>query len=376
MSRRTTPFFDVSRNYPSEFNFCRMKSKEQPSVQIFDALDHARFDLVRRIVASDPNCLFATKSVNSHIPPQSILDYALNNCRTWNALLEHCRRTGIALPHAEDLTFPRRLSSMKSIVVWLLLQPNVSLPKQTPLHTAVVCELTEAFEILLKRAPHLAASVDTRGRTPLHTVCAFAVYTSCDQVIRYISQLHAAGADFNACDRDGKTPLRSLLSALNESEPVYGLVRRRRSGNNLSSMVPVLDELLACGADIYHNDAKGSTAIELALISGLDYIVLAQRANLLRDRICRSPSARNYASAAAHVSGNMACLSDDLLFKIFTYLSPKQVITGVGVTCVGLRRIAVSDELWRHLETARCLALLRSSLRRNLANSNSGPTQP
>lgn len=340
-------------------------------MQIFDALDHARFDVVRRIVASDPSSLSATKSVNPHVAPENVLDYALNNCRTWSALLEHCRRTGIALPHAEDLTFPRRLSSMKAIVAWLLLQPTVSLPKRTPLHTVVICELTEAFDILLKRAPHLAASVDARGRTPLHTVCSLATYISSDQATRYISQLHAAGADFNACDNDGKTPLHALLAALNDSEPMYGLVRRRRSGNNLSSVVPVVDEMLACGADIYHKDTKRTTAIEFALLSGLDYIVLAQRANLLRERICRAPSARNYASGAAHVSGNMACLSDDILFKIFTYLSPKQVITGVGVTCVGLRRIAVSDDLWRHLETSRCLALLRSGLRQKLANDNS-----
>ncbi|CAN8073857.1 unnamed protein product [Agarophyton chilense] len=355
MSHRTAPVFDTSTNY--------RRPRTEKSFQIFDALDHARFDHVRRLAATNPACLQATKRVSADVPPQSVVDYALSNCRTWNALLEHCRRTGIALPHAEDLTFPRRLASMKSIIVWLLAQPSVALPVLAPLHTAVLCELTDAFHILLQRAPHLARSVDARGKTPLHLVCALAVYTSSDSALRFVRLLHASAADFNARDADGKTPLHNLVAALSHSQPAYGLVRRRRAGNTLAAVVPLLDELLACGADIHYHDLDGASVMEHALHSGLDYLVIAQRASILRHRMCASPSALKWRHRPAHVTGIWSCLSEELVCKIFLHLSPKHVATGIGATCSALRKIALSEPLWRHLDTSRCLFKLRARLR-------------
>lgn len=364
MSHRTSRVFDVSYGYSSYMK--SVKTGEQRNVQLFDALDHARFDHVRRNVAVNANCLFAKKSINTDSSPQNVLDYALHNCHTWNGLLEHCRRTGIALPHAEDFTFPRRLASMKLIIVWLLLQPNIPLPTQTPLHITILCNFDKALELLLRRAPYLVSSVDGGGKTPIHVVCSLAVYAPCENAIRFVRLLHKAGANFNAKDADGKTPLHNLVSALNDPVPAYGLVRRRRYSQTLSAVVPLVDALLASGASVYEKDSKGCSVIDFALVSGLDYIVFVKRANALRDRICGSPSAKKWKDEQVHIPRLWSFLPEEVMYKIFTHLSPKEVITGIGATCTGLRYIAVSKGLWRHLETSRCLATVRGQLQRRV----------
>lgn len=254
---------------------------------------------------------------------------------------------------------------MSLILVWLLSVPGVPAPRRAPLHTAVSCKFDAVCAALLERHPHLASSTDARGKTPLHVACAMPSQMLPAHAVRYIRMLVKAGADVNARDLEGRTPMYDLVAALNVSTPAYGLVRRRRQMRSLVSVMPTVNELLVCGADVYAEDTQGNSPMDVALSSGVDYLVLTLRANWVYEQICESEYARRVACGEGsdrQVKGMWGTLPDDVVMKILRFLSPKDVVTGIGATCHALRRIAVSKHLWSYYTTNYSMAVVRESL--------------
>lgn len=63
------------------------------------------------------------------------------------------------------------------------------------------------------------------------------------------------------------------------------------------------------------------------------------------------------------VAGLWGLLPDEVVLRIFAFLSPKDVVRGVGATCHALRRIAVSRDLWVSYTSVSCLNAVRTCLR-------------
>lgn len=390
MSRRTAPAFSDTLRWNS-FNSARRHShghsflpmrrdtahlKQSPHAltsSLFEALDQARFDQVRRAISTSPDALLATSTprtafaVATSSESLSVLDYALNNCRTWLALIQHCQRTGIATSsNMGDFTFRERLSSMSLILVWLLSVPGVPPPNHTPLHTAVSCKFDAVCTALLNKHPSLATSTDARGKTPLHIACGMSSQMSPTHTVAYIRMLIRMGADINATDVEGRTPLHDLVTSLNVAAPAYGLVRRRRLMTSLSSVLPTLNEMLTNGADLHAPDSKGDSAMDVALACGVDYLVMAMRADWVYGRICETEYAKGACQddRVRSVRGMWGTLPEDVVLRILRFLSPKDVVSGIGATCHGLRRVAVSKHLWVRYTTDYSMAAIRESLRR------------
>lgn len=385
MSHRTIPVFDDNtlvysfsarrhslghaREHRSDAHRLSTVPKDSPTL-LFEALDHARFDQVRRAVQANPACLRSqAPHPTSRNRPLSPIAYALANCQTWTALLLHCRRTGIAVPNACDLTFRERLSAMNVILVWLIARPDIRIPSTAPLHLTLACRLDGAASRLLSRAPWLARSRDSRGKTPLHIVAGLQAGLQSSEAVGMIHSLVAAGADVRVGDWDGATPLHDLVRATGTPTSAHGLTRRRRRGAGcaaaLGAVTPVVDALLAEGARLDAKDGMGLTPLDVAFDTGLDYVGLMRRADLLRDRLCGSEVTARWREKRTNVSGMWGGLPDDVIVRIMSLLSPRDVVTGIGATCTGLRRVTVCDFLWSHLETGRCLEVLRLSVARD-----------
>lgn len=381
MSRRTAPFFDWN-NYSSTRRHSHgtahtpPKTSEHACHKLFEALDQARFGQVRRAVAANPVCLQGTslpRTPASELVPLTPVDYALHNCSTWVALLEHCRRTGISFSKAGDLTLRERLTAMNLIISWLLSQPDVVPPTRNPLQVALLCNFHTVAGKLLQNDPSMARSVDGRGKTPLHVCCLISNRFSQSQSTDMIRLLMRAGADVNAMDSEGRTPLHDLVSSLAQSTPAYGLVRRRRQRHSaLASSVNVVDELIFSGADLYAEDNRGITPMNEALSSGIDYLVFAERANRLHDYMCDSSFGKQSSQDYSGITGLFGLLPFDAVIHVLHNLSPRDIATGISATCVGLRRMAVSKHLWNHMKMEECLSSVREGVLRT--SFESAPT--
>lgn len=272
-----------------------------------------------------------------------------------------------------DFTFRERLSSMSLILVWLLSVPGVPPPKNSPLHTAISCKFDAVCAALLKKYPVLATSTDARGKTPLHIACGMSSQMSPAHTAAYIRLLIAVGADVNAADVERRTPLHDLVASLNVAAPAYGLVRRRRLLTSLSSVLPTLNEMLINGADMYLRDASGDSAMDVALAGGTDYLVMAIRANWLYERICESEYAARVSAdqGSGRIAGLWGTLPEEVVMKILRKLSPKDAVGGIGATCHGLRRIAMSKHVWFRYTTNYSMAVIRESLRKRTEREES-----
>lgn len=380
MSRRTLPVYSEfssylflnHRRHLGEGNYHCMASRSEDGTStvkdsssiLFEGLDEGRFDKVRRAIAQDRSCLMTTARHRNHSEQElNVISYALANCRIWNDLAAHCRRTGTGIAQVGDLTFNERQSAMNVILRWLLNFPEVEISQGTPLLTALLCHLDDIPLLLLKRAPHLACVADARGKTPLHVVCTLPSGMSPLVAVKYIRLLTNLGADVSTQDMDGSTPLHEVLHAICQPVAPYGLVRRRGTSLKLESVMPVIDILLAHGASLTTVDGTGANVMNIALCSGLEFIKLIERATKLRERLCGSNISRRWRACRRPISGLWGQLPDDVVIKILSFLSPYDVFSGIGATCTGLRAISTTEYLWSYLELAHCLENLRNSFK-------------
>lgn len=362
MSHRTTPVFELPIR--SIRNVAPPQPPKDATLQLFDALDNARFDQVRRAVAAYPACLSADKPPSSTQVSLNVLDYALSNAHTWTALLDHCRRT--ASPQPGTLPLRDRLTATTLILTWLLRRSDAPSPTETTLHSAISCRFNTVAIQLITSYPTLARSVDARSKTPLHVICGLAplalTQAAPTEAVCLIRHLMLAGALVNARDADLRTPLHDLISSLAVATPLYGL-RHRRYGRTLTSVIPIIDELLLHGASLHAVDKTGQSVLHAALQANVHHMVLLQRAVVLRNRLCASGRGTerdddDYDMKCC-TQGLWGCLPFDIVVRIMGFLSPWDVIMGIGATCKGLRAVAVSKLLWRHLEMPQCLMAIR-----------------
>lgn len=374
MSRRTAPLypntsprlttFTSSRRYPHGHSLLPLhlpsphtpaKPNNSPLPSIFDALDNARFDQLRRAVITNPASLSSLSSPRNALASVSnngnamlnVVDYALNNCKTWMALLQHCHRTGIAVPHLGELTFRERLAAMDIMIVWMLDQDGVPLPREAPLHTAVQCELDGVVQRLVAmEGGRWARVVDGRGKSALHVVAGLVQRMPGERGVRYVSSLCRGGGEANATDMEGRTAMHELVGGVGGRVNLYGLVRRRAGIRGLAGVEAVVEELLKWGGDLYHRDRRGVSAIEMAVAKGLGYGVLVDRSNWIFENVVggrwrAGSSDGNYASM-----GMWRWLPEEVVWRIVGFLSPRDAVCGLGATCVGLRRTVVAKHAW------------------------------
>lgn len=402
MSRRTAPVFGERQNTflsPHRHGYgygylvrpdergstaksAEARREKDASTRLFEALDEPRFDEVRRAVSDDRACLQTTQRYRaSNSRPLSPIRYALANCEAWQALSAHCVRTGIVLAPLGGRTFRERISAMNAIIAWLLQQPEVEIPEGKPLHLALACGLDLAAAVMCRRAPWLACTKDSRGKTVVHVVCGLPDGIKAEDAARIICNLAHYGADCVAPDIEGATPLHDLIRVSAKPVSSHGLIRRRRYANGLEHVRPIINALLAHGARLDVYDNSGRCPVDLALHVGLDYVDLIQRAASLRERLVRNGHTfeeyddnksftkgddwmcnKESILRRSRSTGAWGILPDDVVLKIMSYLTPCDIVKGIAGTCQSLRRIAANDVLWNHLEVTHCLDVVRESV--------------
>lgn len=356
---------------------------------LFDGLDEARFDQVRRAVNNDRNCLLGMRHDATHSQLYSPIQYALANCERWQALAAHCIRTGLPVATVEGRSFRERLYSMNVIVAWLLQQPEISIPNGQPLHTALACGLDLAAAMFCRKAPWLASSTDLRGKTPAHVVCSLSNGMRPSEAAKIVVMLAHTGTNCAKADNQGLTPLHDLLDASTNPASSHGLIRRRQAVTGVEYVRPIIDVLLSHGARLDEHDNMWRTPVDIAFYAGLDYVTLIRRAAVLRERIVRTSfsntcafhqdatglSSLNNGEASQPVdvqqfqaAGMWATLPEDVILKIMTYLTPCEIVSGLGRTCQLLRRTVAHSDLWKHLDLSFSLDLARKSVSHNSYN--------
>jgi len=131
-------------------------------------------------------------------------------------------------------------------------------PQNSPVVTAILQDDSNTVQTLLKETPAAAGEADSLGRTPLMWV-AYANYSDAKRTASedktrtaLIPLLAQRGADINARDGDGWTPLMWA---------------------SWSGMPGVVGKLLELGALPNAADKKGNTAVSIAAQRGLTEVV-------------------------------------------------------------------------------------------------------
>ena len=344
---------------------------EEACEKLFQALDHARFDQVRRAVASNSDCLRSNRTPflpplpsTNHNNSLNPIEYALHNCRLWAALHDHCRRTGggpVLTNIPGDLTFRSRLTIIPHILCFLISHPDAPRPSYKNLHDALTCDLGDVVALILKKRPELACVPDNRGKTPLHLATALAPRTNSTRVTSYVHLLASHGADVRAKDTLKRTPLHDLVDSLRLPPAIQGLSRRNRSDRSLAEYASVIDALLQHGADLYAEDNHHRTPVSAAFFSLGEYSVLAERSHNIKTAICDTNFAKRLRNVnpSPKIIGPWGLLPEEVVMKILSNLSPKEVVTGIGATCKGLRRVAVHPCSWSHMDKEYCIIHVR-----------------
>jgi len=123
----------------------------------------------------------------------------------------------------------------------------------TPLHLAAATRRSDMASLLLN-AGAAPSAADRNGRTPLHRLAVpdepppsgfggLSDFDANDRACAIVDSLIAHGADINACNHEGRTPLHDAAQAGHE---------------------PLAQALLRHGADVERTDRHGKTALDLA----------------------------------------------------------------------------------------------------------------
>lgn len=295
----------------------------------------------------------------------NVIDYAMNNCKTWMALLQHCHRTGIAVTHMEEVSFRERLAAMDIMIVWMLNQEGVPFPTETPLHTAVLCELDGVVDRLVAiEAGKWARVTDSRGKSALHVVAGLVRRMPDERGVRYISSLCQAGGQVNATDVEGRTAMHELMGGIGGTVHMHGLVRRRVRVRGLAGVGRVVTELLKWGGDLYQRDRSGVSVIEMAVAKGLEYGVLVEKSNWVYENVVGGVWRAESGGGNCASMGMWGWLPEEVVWRIVGFLGPRDAVCGLGATCVGLRRLVIARQAWARYSRLVVMAEVRRVMRK------------
>lgn len=363
-SRRTTPYFS------SHSSSDRRQHVSGPSLRppgIFEALDNASWADVRRAIAADPAALASPKTP-SHgarpCPPGALLplDYALHLAAESSAILDHCDRTGFAhgawpTRPGSTLTLRDRRAALAQICLRLVSSyEQLPPPGAAAVHIALRTRLAPLCFALLGRYPHLASGRARPSRkTALHALASsFAASApsswSTTSVALADAILKSPAVSAADVDADGRTCLHDLCSALSSASPPYGL-RSPRPCASAPGVSPLIDLFIKHGALPCSRDRHGASPISIALQSvALDCATLTSSADKVFRNITNSTGVlrrRGACPADAGSDAPLAKLPEDVQRLIFTMISPKEAVCGLGATSRHFRRVATCGDLWQ-----------------------------
>ena len=111
--------------------------------------------------------------------------------------------------------------------------------------------------LLIEKGADINITDSKYGRTPLHQVCF-------DGTLEAVRHLRDNGANINAKDSDGKTPLFYCLRTLRNGNFRIGLVDLQSYLNNHEEGNKIMKYLVESGADINCRDTKDQSVLDYA----------------------------------------------------------------------------------------------------------------
>jgi ankyrin repeat protein len=192
---------------------------------------------------------------------------------------------------------------------------------ETPLHLAAAYGHSELHWALLQAGAD-ANAPDAQGHTPLHAACA----RCCNPEV--VAQLLAAGADPNACTKQQTTPLMLVVQ--------QACMRLSSSSNSIT----VIQQLLAAGADPTKQNRNHITSLHMALASTVS------SSNLLPPKDSSNLSNTATASSSSSSSGSHS----DAAIALQLLLASERGAAGAPAA----KRWVLLDALRRHDVAAAC----------------------
>lgn len=378
-TKLSTPIMSSYRTVPVFSSQERRRPRPErrsSATTIFEALDEASWAAVRRIVSADAEAVKGRKC--SGTLSLSPLDYALQLISDSSAVLDHCDRSGVPdstwapSSGSQPMSLRGRLSALAHICVVMLATPEFdALPEPNPsaLQLALQARLAPLSMALLRKYPQLAATrLKQSQKTSLHVLASSIgsaapsswLASSCLIAKEILDTGYVFASDVDA---SGRNALHDLCTGLSSSSQPYGLFGLTpRSRTSLQGVKPFVQLLISHGALPCHQDFSGETPIGIAVRS-LDYTTLLVAADKIFQDIVEAHTGMNSSSARAVVPNpnvtGLQSLPEDVIRLVMAKSSPRDAVHGVGASCRGLRRIALSPELWRELAIAHTSAHAR-----------------